>query len=166
MQSFFVSMALLTSACVAFQLTTPSSRIAGRIGHHSSTKIERHLSTTRRMAGTQSYDVQSPRIRNFRDIEKEIVQLGRSGKTDEALSIYVDVEQPTVRLMNSAIDACSRARPTRLDQAFAIFESGVKEYGISPNVFTFGALMNACNRDRNSSRALSLLKSMKVSKSS
>ena len=111
----------------------------------------------------QSFDVPSSRINDLRELEKKIVDLGRAGKTDEALSLYQGVDEPTVRLMNSAIDACSRAKQTRLEQAFEIFEEGVQEYDLTPNVFTFGALMNACNRDRNSSRALDLLETMQVS---
>jgi pentatricopeptide repeat protein len=96
-------------------------------------------------------------------LEKEIVFLGRKGKTEDALTLYYSVEKPTVRLMNSAIDACSRARPTRLKLALEIFEAGVKEKNLKPNVFTFGALMNACNRARNSDQAMALLQSMQVS---
>jgi pentatricopeptide repeat domain-containing protein 1 len=75
--------------------------------------------------------------------------------------------------MNGAIDACSRARPTRLDDAFRIFEHTLHETtttatetsktdsgGLKPNVFTFGALMNACNRARDADRAIKLLRSM------
>jgi pentatricopeptide repeat protein len=95
-------------------------------------------------------------------LDKQIVRLGRSGKTDDALALYHSVEKPSVRLMNSAIDACSRAHPTRLKQAFEIFEAGVHDENLLPNVFSFGALMNACNRARNSSQALALLRSMQV----
>lgn len=95
--------------------------------------------------------------------------------------------------MNGVIDACARARPTRLDTAFDIFENhvqvmdktkvGGKGSGrgggssrkhdddddrsrsssttlLQPNVFTFGALMNACNRARDGHRAVKLLRSM------
>jgi pentatricopeptide repeat domain-containing protein 1 len=93
--------------------------------------------------------------------------LGRSGKTDQALQIYYNLDQPTVRHMNGAIDACARARPTRLDTAFEILEQQThntnkdqpKGY-LKPNVFTFGALMNACNRARDGQRAIELLRSM------
>ncbi len=111
----------------------------------------------------QPLDLSTPRITNFRELEKTIVHLGRSGKTEEALSLYLSMEKPTIRLMNSAIDACSRAKPTRLQQAFEIFQSGVQDHGLAPNVFTFGALMSVCNRDRNSNQALALLTTMKVS---
>jgi pentatricopeptide repeat protein len=104
----------------------------------------------------------SPKI-NYRDLEKEVVFLGRKGKTEEALALYYSVEKPTLRLMNSAIDACSRARPTRLKLALEILEAGVQEKNLKPNVFTFGALMNACNRARNSNQAMALLQSMQVS---
>lgn len=97
-----------------------------------------------------------------RDVEKQIVRLGRSGRTDEALALYYKVKYPSTRLINSAIDACSRARPTRLKQAFTILERAVEDKGFRPNEFTFGALMSVCNRARNSDRALSLLRSFEV----
>jgi hypothetical protein len=97
-----------------------------------------------------------------RDIEKQIIRLGRSGKTNEALSLYYNVKLPSTRLINSAIDACSRARPTRLEEACTILERAVEEKGIRPNVYTFGLLMNACNRARNSGKALALLRSFEV----
>jgi len=59
--------------------------------------------------------------------------------------------------MNCAIDACARARPTRLEEAFSIFENS----DIQANDFTFGALVSACARARNANRALSVLRSMK-----
>lgn len=128
------------------------------------------LRMTKRRMVSQSVDRASPtnhanNSNNLREIEQQIVNLGRAGKTDEALSIYQQIEQPTIRLVNGAIDACSRARPTRLKQAFDIFQEGVDKHALKPNVFTFGALMNACNRDRNGSKALALLASMKVSSS-
>jgi pentatricopeptide repeat protein len=95
-----------------------------------------------------------------RELEQRIVSLGRKGFTDEALNIYDGVSQPTVRLMNSAIDACARARPTRLDKAFHILEEA--ETSLQPNVFTFGALMSACARAKRGNKAIALLKSMQV----
>eukprot|EP00529_Nitzschia_sp_RCC80_P000233 CAMPEP_0113493024 /NCGR_PEP_ID=MMETSP0014_2-20120614/28377_1 /TAXON_ID=2857 /ORGANISM="Nitzschia sp." /LENGTH=865 /DNA_ID=CAMNT_0000386871 /DNA_START=122 /DNA_END=2719 /DNA_ORIENTATION=+ /assembly_acc=CAM_ASM_000159 len=120
------------------------------------------------------------------DTGKKIVQLGRAGKTDEALSLYQNIKRPTIRHLNSAIDACARARPPRLLTAFKIFHGSFGEGGqqqqtqrqkqeeekttgtvadnsngsnknLRPNVFTFGALMNACNRARDGSRAVQLL---------
>ena len=111
---------------------------------------------------TRSVDIPSSRITPFRDLDEKIVKLGRAGKTDEALSLYHSIDRPTIRLMNSAIDACSRARPARLQQALEIFQAGVEQHGLVPNVFTFGVLMNVCNRDRNANQALELLKQMKV----
>lgn len=92
-----------------------------------------------------------------KELERKIVELGRKGLTDEALAVYSSVEKPTVRLMNSAIDACARARPTRLDRAFQILE---ESNNLVPNVFTFGALMSACARARRGDKARALLKSM------
>lgn len=88
-----------------------------------------------------------------------MTQLGRSGKTDEALKLYYSIECPSTRLVNSAIDVCARARPPRLEEAFTILETGVKEKNLRVNVFTFGSLMNVCNRARNADKALELLRS-------
>jgi pentatricopeptide repeat protein len=103
------------------------------------------------------------RINNkYRDLDKEIVRLGRSGKTSDALELYSSIDRPSIRNLNSAIDACSRARPTRLEKAKEIFQAGVQEKNLQPNVFTFGALMNACLRARNGGQAMTLLRSMQV----
>ena len=95
-------------------------------------------------------------------IQREIVRFGKRGKTDEALALYETVERPTVRQMNGAIDACARARPTRLDEAFRLLDDGIQKKHLTPNVFTFGALMSACSRARRADRALALLKAMQV----
>ena len=99
------------------------------------------------------------------DLDRKIVGLGRKGKTDEALKIFESIERPNIRIINGAIDACARARPTRLDKALEIFEKATSpesnnNYAVKPNVFTFGSLLNACNRARNSDKALKLLRSM------
>jgi pentatricopeptide repeat protein len=99
---------------------------------------------------------------NFRELEQEIVRLGRSGRTDDALTVYYAIERPTVRLMNGAIDSCARAHSTQLEKAFGILEDGVHRLKLEPNVFTFGALMSACARARRADRALALLVIMKV----
>lgn len=97
------------------------------------------------------------------DLDRKIVGLGRKGKTDEALEVFESIENPNIRIINGAIDACARARPTRLKKAFEIFEqatSGTSKHAIKPNVFTFGSLMNACNRARNVDKAIATLRSM------
>ena len=94
--------------------------------------------------------------------EKNIVTLGRRGYTDEALTLYKSLERPTVRQMNSAIDACARARPTRVDQAFELLREGISQKKLKPNVFTFGALMSACSRARRADQAIRVLRSMQV----
>mmetsp|Transcript_18106 Transcript_18106/g.22164 ORF Transcript_18106/g.22164 Transcript_18106/m.22164 type:complete len:818 (+) Transcript_18106:56-2509(+) len=106
-----------------------------------------------------------------RELENSIQKLGRIGKTDDALSWYRyawkgssnthtshnnqnsskalvknNGIRPTTKLMNMAIDACARARPPRLEEAFRIFHDGVDEGVLSANVYTFGALMSACAR--------------------
>jgi pentatricopeptide repeat protein len=101
--------------------------------------------------------------RKLKEIEQNIVRLGRSGRTDDALALYSEIGKPTIRLLNGAIDACSRARGTRLDKAFELLEHGVRKKNLQPNVFTFGALMSACSRARDANKALELLRSMQVS---
>jgi pentatricopeptide repeat protein len=101
--------------------------------------------------------------RKLKEIEQNIVRLGRSGRTDDALALYYEIGKPTIRLLNGAIDVCSRARATRLDSAFEILEDGVRTKNLQPNVFTFGALMSACSRARDANKALELLRSMQVS---
>jgi pentatricopeptide repeat protein len=101
--------------------------------------------------------------KKLKEIEQNIVRLGRSGRTDDALALYSETGKPTIRLLNGAIDACSRARATRLDKAFEILKDGVRTKNLQPNVFTFGALMSACSRARDAKQALELLRSMQVS---
>jgi pentatricopeptide repeat domain-containing protein 1 len=93
------------------------------------------------------------------ELEKTIVQLGRTGKTDLALNVYHDAKDNhgrNVRILNAALDACARSQPTRLQQAFDLLETSQA----TPNVFTFGALMNACNRAGNAKQAMQLLREM------
>jgi len=98
------------------------------------------------------------------DLDRKIVGLGRQGKTDEALAVFESIKRPNIRIVNGAIDACARARPTRLKKAFEIFEratsSRSSNYPVQPNVFTFGSLINACNRARNFDKAMDTLRSM------
>ena len=94
------------------------------------------------------------------DLDRKIVGLGRTGKTDEALKIFESIDRPSIRIMNGAIDACARARPTRLDKALEIFDKAKSSKNNKPNVFTFGSLMNACNRARNADKAIEILRSM------
>lgn len=97
------------------------------------------------------------------DVERKIVGLGRRGKTDRAIELFHSVDMPSLRMLNNAIDACARARPTRLNEAFQLLEDGIEKKRLKPNVFTFGALMSACSRARAGDRAVKLLRSMKVS---
>jgi pentatricopeptide repeat protein len=96
-------------------------------------------------------------------LESEIVALGRRGATDEAIRLYESIEKPNIRILNSAIDACARARPTRLDLAFELLDQGIAQKGLHPNVFTFGSIMSACNRARRSDLAVQVLRTMEVS---
>lgn len=90
---------------------------------------------------------------------RQIVQLGRAGKTDQALKLYQSMERPAVRQLNAAIDATARARPRpRLQQAFALLEETL----LQPNVYTFGALMSACGRAGDVNAATLLLSTMQT----
>lgn len=73
------------------------------------------------------------------------------------MSIYQQLEHPSIRQVNAAIDACARARPApRLEQAFDILATSP----LPPNVYTFGSLMNACARGGHVERAQQLLRDM------
>jgi pentatricopeptide repeat protein len=134
----------------------------------SSTSLRQSENT--QQAQTSSSSSESLNSKQLKQLERQIVQLGRQGYTDQALAVYHKIprESRTVRLMNGAIDACARARPTRLQQAFELFEQETTEPSseecgaIVPNVFTFGALMSACARARRGDRARELLKTMQV----
>ena len=125
---------------------------------------------SRRMVSSSTEVSSVGRVDDVRQLEKQIVRLGRAGKTDEAIALYRSIDSPrvTIRVLNGVLDACSRGRPTRVDQAFEIFKEAIATDGKSshlrPNVFTFGALMNACKQARDSTRALQLLQSMQVRK--
>jgi pentatricopeptide repeat domain-containing protein 1 len=120
---------------------------------------ERSSSTSLSMAVTTRQNSSSSKLSNA-DIDRKIKSLGRSGKTDEALQIYATLDRPTIRILNGAIDACARARPTRLDTAFEIFDNAMKTTPLKPNEFTFGSLINACNRARNAEKAMEVLRTM------
>jgi pentatricopeptide repeat protein len=116
-----------------------------------------------RSALGQSLWMVSSRVGSPPDLERDLVSLGKSGHTDEALEIYFSVSQPSIRLLNGAIDACSRARPPRLEQAFDLLTDGLRRKNLKPNVFTFGALISACSRARKADLAIDVLRSMEVS---
>ena len=123
--------------------------------------------------------IQSKPNADSRSVEREVAHLGRIGKTNDALALYWSVweadhdnrltvrAKPTTRLMNAAIDACARAKPPRTEEARRILSKGMDggDSGIrrlSPNVYTFGALMSVMTRARDSNGALRLLRSMQV----
>jgi pentatricopeptide repeat protein len=140
--------------------------------------------------------------------EQDLIYLGRQGRTDEALELFDQLiksvmaaltvssssspqtsKQPSphvqlpplstrVRWWNAALDACARARPTRCDDAMALFQRGLQlslpssldtddddnVRLVQPNVFTFGILTSACARARRADVALDLLRQMEVRK--
>lgn len=91
--------------------------------------------------------------------------------TSPSLTNFVSKSKlrPTTRLMNSAIDACARATRPKIYQhtAFDIFHhatsskniDGSKKWAgaLSPNVFTFGALLACCARNGDIDQSLELL---------
>lgn len=91
-------------------------------------------------------------------IDKQIVKLGRQGLTNAALELYQSLDRPTIRQSNAAMDACARARPVRIEEAFQI----LTHLTTPSNVYTFGALMSACARAGDVDRALRLLSKMKT----
>ena len=138
-----------------------SSTLYFRTNDASISISERSSTTTTSlsMAVTTRRQNSSSKLSNA-DIDRKIKSLGRSGKTDEALQIYTTLDRPTIRILNGAIDACARARPTRLHTAFKIFDDAMKTTPLKPNEFTFGSLINACNRARNAEKAMEVLRSM------
>jgi pentatricopeptide repeat domain-containing protein 1 len=135
-----------------------SSVLFFRANDASVSILERSSTTSLSMAVTTRQN-SSSKLSNA-DIDRKIKSLGRSGKTDEALQIYATLDRPTIRILNGAIDACARARPTRLGTAFKIFDDAMKTTPLKPNEFTFGSLINACNRARNAEKAMEVLRSM------
>ena len=113
-------------------------------------------------------------------IERDIARLSRTGRAQDALSLYWSVWEmddnnvqtthvkPTTKLMNHAIDACARCRPSPLvSEAFRIFEHAIVggktgQRRLCPNVYTFGALMSVCARVGDVQKCSELLISMKV----
>jgi pentatricopeptide repeat domain-containing protein 1 len=99
-------------------------------------------------------------------VERQIVEAGRKGHTDYALSLYYDLvsqqrqqqqQNPlssprmmTIRHVNAAVDACARARPVRFDTALQLIQqatSGGDDFmQLQPNVYTLGALLSAAAR--------------------
>jgi pentatricopeptide repeat protein len=171
---------LLTFLCIqpttSFQSSTPFTTTTTTTTRHTS--IHRDAPSSRRTSSSSWFrdddghhyssssslkaTVDSSPYVDLRALEQKIVAFGRVGKIKQALQLYYEVERPSVRLMNGAIDACSRARPPRFRTAFDIFEAGVNSQNVRPNVFTFGALMNVCSRSHKADEAIRLLKTMQV----
>eukprot|EP00804_Cyclotella_cryptica_P010999 CCRYP_017491-RB/>CCRYP_017491-RB protein AED:0.04 eAED:0.04 QI:345/1/1/1/0.66/0.5/4/866/1015 len=73
--------------------------------------------------------------------------------------------RPTTRLLNLAIDACARAYPVRQEMAFHLFHSAcIDQKAISPNIFTFGALLASCARNGDVATSLQLLRELESRK--
>ena len=86
-------------------------------------------------------------------ITQRITQLGRQGHTQDALTLYKSIQQPTIRQLNAVLDACARARPVQLDTALDLFSSTT----LNKNVYSYGMIMNAVARAANVTLALQLL---------
>ena len=192
-----------------------------------SSRIQKTITTAAATIQTPSpeHDIELLSIyKSNKHLENNIVRLGRTGRTEQALQLYqaiwtldslkdqyrkivqrrkssststtdtanndtaIQLEwnneklsptltnfvtksklKPTTRLMNSAIDACARAtRPQKHQStAFTIFthatnssnDDGTKKWSgaLSPNVFTFGALLACCARNGDTESSLKLL---------
>jgi pentatricopeptide repeat domain-containing protein 1 len=109
-------------------------------------------STARKVAAPKPKSPATSKV----SVERKIVSLGKAGKTDQALQLYQSLERPTIRQLNACIDACARARPVRLEQAFHFLQKSV----LRPNVYTFGTLMSACARAGQVDKAVQLLATM------
>jgi pentatricopeptide repeat protein len=145
---------LLLAILVSFPMTITQALQIPSLTSQRIPQIALHMATSVRSSATS----------NLNQLERQIVTLGRKGQTDQAVSLYHSTSKPTIRLLNSAIDACSRAKPVRLEQAFQLLEQGISEKRLKPNVFTFGSLVSACARVNQADQALELLRSMEVSK--
>ncbi|EJK68427.1 hypothetical protein THAOC_10394, partial [Thalassiosira oceanica] len=201
--------------------TTNDAVLGDDVPGTSRERADETMATIATMSVSRAIDLLS-RYTHNRQLESEIVRLGRKGRTDDALGLYRAVwtvellrsrlddvnkkkeagdsppilaaEQagfvkgckirPTTRLMNSAIDACARARPARQDTAFAILDHATSKYAdggppgeslerdangntrrrerkkggaLSPNVYTFGSLLASCARNGDVARSKEIL---------
>ena len=123
-------------------------------------------------------------------MESEILRLVTLNRTHDALSLYRSIwdyddrsrpgsksqrnnprapAKPTTRLMNHAIHACAECEGRgMLEEAFAVLEfaleggkRGVRR--LSPNVYTFGALVKVCAGVGDVERCVGLIQQMRVS---
>lgn len=138
-----------TQSLLASSISSPSSSSAPSNASSSSiTPNQQQIMKTKHSSNR--------RRNNKNDIEYEISRLGRRGKTDMALELFHSIESPSLRITNTAIDACARAQPVRIDAAYDIYQN----MKIRPNVYTFGSLLNAIRRLGDLDAALQLLSDM------
>jgi len=82
------------------------------------------------------------------------------------LGSYGTIAKPNTRLMNRAIDACARASPPLVDEAWTILHHG-EEGGklgtrrLCPNIYTFGSLTSVCAKVGDVNKSLEIIKRMK-----
>lgn len=112
--------------------------------------------TTRMQGGrvqgfSQQHSVKTPE----RKLDTRIQNLGKQGKTDEAIRVYDTIPEPSLREMNAVVDALSRAERIREAREFV-------EQMPQTNVYTFGALMNGLSRAKLVDQAVELLHDMPV----
>ncbi|KAL7450846.1 hypothetical protein ACHAWC_002704 [Mediolabrus comicus] len=213
----------LTRSAAAASVTTNAVETHHNPSDEKSSRIQKTITTAAATIQTPSpeHDIELLSIyKSNKHLENNIVRLGRTGRTEQALQLYqaiwtldslkdqyrkivqrrkssststtndtaIQLEwnneklsptltnfvtksklKPTTRLMNSAIDACARAtRPQKHQStAFTIFhhatnssnDDGTKKWSgaLSPNVFTFGALLACCARNGDTESSLKLL---------
>lgn len=217
----------LISSATAASVTTNTVETHHNPSDEKISRIQKTITTAAATIQTPSpeHDIELLSIyKSNKHLENNIVRLGRTGRTEQALQLYqaiwtldslkdqyrkivqrrkssststtdttnndtaIQLEwnneklsptltnfvtksklKPTTRLMNSAIDACARAtRPQKHQStAFTIFthatnssnDDGTKKWSgaLSPNVFTFGALLACCARNGDTESSLKLL---------
>ena len=141
--------------------------------HHSVSPSHRPLLLSAKPPSSASSTANPPRKRQYKRTKnssnantvdhRQIASLGRRGQTDRALALFHSIPPSTVtiRQLNAALDACARSRPSpRIDTAFALLHDATAVQ--PPNVYTFGALLNALRRAGDIDRALSVLASMQA----
>ena len=103
------------------------------------------------------------------DVSSRIMKLSRSGRIEDAVNLCYDAfssnndkikSEINTRMMNNAIGACARSYKPLYNEAFDIFQTGL-DYGLTPNVYTFGSLMSVCARTGDVKKCSSLLNQMK-----
>lgn len=142
-------------------LVVPSNAFLAVIPLRHNSQLTNDITTTHLNLSSQAAAASTEHQRRHNNnnnpnipLDRQIAQAGRRGQTDQALALFASIPSPTLRQLNAAIDACGRARPTpRVDTAFRLLH----DHPQSPNVYTYGALLNGIRRAGNVPLALQVL---------